>query len=92
MLNSNTNSTVAPILITLSPLLPRCPLPAGGFVGRSVELSKLVQFFFSEEMRQRVFVLIGMGGCGKSQIAFQFFHYYVLLKKDRYVLGPDFPF
>jgi tetratricopeptide (TPR) repeat protein len=64
------------------PPLPRCPLPSQRFTGRAAELLKLERFFFSEdpENDKTIFSLIGMGGCGKSQISFRFTHVFVLKK------------
>jgi hypothetical protein len=63
--------------------LLRCPLPSVKFVGRRDELEKLKQFFASNDPDRKVFALIGMSGCGKSQIGFEFTHNHVLLD-DRY--------
>jgi hypothetical protein len=61
----------------------RCPLPSSKFVGRKDELAKLRRFFGSNGLDRKVFVLIGMGGCGKSQIGFHHMHKHVLVN-ERY--------
>jgi hypothetical protein len=58
--------------------VPRCPLPSPKFIGREKELKNLTDFFSSDGPGPKVFVMKGMGGCGKSQIAFQFFHHHIL--------------
>jgi hypothetical protein len=63
------------------PPLRRCPTASERFTGRKPELLKMARFFFGEEIRKRIFLLVGMGGCGKSQIAFHFFHMHVLKNK-----------
>jgi len=42
------------------------------FIGRKDILDKLRKYFDSESTSQRVFVLHGLGGAGKSQLAFKF--------------------
>src|SRR5271170_5350971 len=52
--------------------LKRCPPPTPFFTGRKDILSQM-HIYFSENLgRRHVFVLHGLGGAGKSQIAFQF--------------------
>jgi hypothetical protein len=80
----NCNNTVVQIIAETrsqtrqTTALPRCPLPSTKFIGREKELKKLTDFFSSDAPGPKVFVMKGMGGCGKSQIAFQFFHRYIL--------------
>ena len=49
-----------------------CPLPVASFTGRKGILDKMRRYFDSDGKLQRVFVLYGLGGSGKSQIAFKF--------------------
>jgi hypothetical protein len=49
-----------------------CPLPVPSFTGRNEILEKMKKYFDSDVEFQRVFVLHGLGGSGKSQIAFKF--------------------
>jgi hypothetical protein len=65
-------------LVDISTHLLRCPLPSTKFVGRGDELDKLQRFFASDELDRKAFALIGMGGCGKSQIGFHHVHHHVL--------------
>ena len=49
-----------------------CPLPVASFTGRNGILDKMRRYFDSHGKSQRVFVLYGLGGSGKSQLAFKF--------------------
>ena len=49
-----------------------CPLPVKSFTGRKEILDKMCQYFDSGQNGQYVFVLYGLGGSGKSQLAFKF--------------------
>jgi predicted alpha/beta-fold hydrolase len=49
-----------------------CPLPVKTFTGRKEILDKMCQYFNSGHNSQHVFVLHGLGGSGKSQLAFKF--------------------
>ena len=49
-----------------------CPLPVKSFIGRKEILDKMCQYFDSCQKGQHVFVLHGLGGSGKSQLAFKF--------------------
>ncbi len=53
-----------------------CPLPVVSFIGRQEVLDKMEQYFDLSTQFQHVFVLHGLGGSGKSQIAFQFIQKY----------------
>ena len=61
-----------------------CPLPVKSFTGQKEILDKMWQYFESDHKSQHVFVLHGLGGAGKSQLAFKFLenaqakHQYVL--------------
>jgi len=49
-----------------------CPSPVASFIGQKDILDKMRSYFNSESMCQRIFVLHGLGGAGKSQLAFKF--------------------
>src|ERR1700722_2048433 len=52
--------------------LRSCPPPTPVFTGRQDILSQMRASFSSDVGRRHVFVLHGLGGAGKSQIAFKF--------------------
>ena len=54
--------------------LRSCPPPTHVFTGRQDILTKMREYFFNDLGKQHVFVLYGLGGAGKSQIAFKFVH------------------
>ena len=49
-----------------------CPSPVKSFTERKEILDKMHQYFNSGHKSQHVFVLHGLGGSGKSQLAFKF--------------------
>jgi predicted alpha/beta-fold hydrolase len=49
-----------------------CPLPVKFFTGRKDIFDKMHQYFDTSSDTQHVFVLHGLGGSGKSQLAFKF--------------------
>ena len=49
-----------------------CPLPVKSFIGRKEILDKIGKYFDTSSKYQHVFVLHGLGGSGKSQLAFKF--------------------
>ena len=49
-----------------------CPPPVASFIGRQDILNRMRKYFDSESACQRLFVLYGLGGAGKSQLAFKF--------------------
>jgi hypothetical protein len=56
-----------------------CPPPTSRFTGRSDILMQLEGYFFPDqpstaEVKQRIYVLYGLGGSGKTQIALKFIH------------------
>jgi hypothetical protein len=53
-------------------VLKKCPLPVKSFIGRKEILDKMCQYFDTTHKGQKVFVLHGLGGAGKSQLAFRF--------------------
>jgi len=58
--------------IGYSQMLKPCPLPVKSFIGRKEILDKMSKYFNSNHNSQHVFVLHGLGGSGKSQLAFKF--------------------
>jgi hypothetical protein len=52
--------------------LKRCPPPTPFFTGRKDILSQMHAYFSDNLGKRHVFVLHGLGGAGKSQIAFKF--------------------
>ncbi|KAK7007364.1 P-loop containing nucleoside triphosphate hydrolase protein, partial [Favolaschia claudopus] len=49
-----------------------CPLAVPTFTGRQENLQEIHQFFDGDQRTRLVFVLHGLGGSGKSQLAFKF--------------------
>jgi len=49
-----------------------CPPPVLSFIGRKDILDKMRSYFDTDCASQRIFVLHGLGGAGKSQLAFKF--------------------
>jgi len=49
-----------------------CPPPVTLFIGRKDILDKMRCYFNSGSAYQRIFVLYGLGGAGKSQLALKF--------------------
>ncbi|KAJ7742901.1 hypothetical protein B0H16DRAFT_1890195 [Mycena metata] len=49
-----------------------CPPPSRIFQGRQAILDKMHQFFDTESGNQHIYVLYGLGGAGKTQIALKF--------------------
>jgi len=51
-----------------------CPHPVASFIGRLDILDKMQRYYDSNPESRHVFVLHGLGGSGKSQLAFKFLH------------------
>ncbi|KAJ7821909.1 hypothetical protein B0H13DRAFT_2291620 [Mycena leptocephala] len=49
-----------------------CPPPSRIFQGRQAILDKMIQFFAQDIGKQHIYVLHGLGGAGKTQIALRF--------------------
>ncbi|KAJ7103892.1 acyl transferase/acyl hydrolase/lysophospholipase [Mycena epipterygia] len=59
--------------VSESPMYARvCPPPTFRFTGRQDILQKMMEYFNTAVGRRHVFLLYGLGGAGKSQIAFKF--------------------
>ena len=54
------------------PRLKHCPPPVDAFTGRQDVLEQMQEFFFNGSRKRHVFVLYGLGGAGKTQIALKF--------------------
>ncbi|KAF8598112.1 FabD/lysophospholipase-like protein [Ceratobasidium sp. AG-I] len=71
-------------IISLKPKRSRighCPPPSRAFTGREDILDQMQDYFFSASpMDRRLFVLCGLGGAGKTQLALKF----VQLHKDKF--------
>lgn len=50
----------------------RCPPPTPLFTGRVEVLAQMRRFFFDKSLKRHAFVLHGLGGAGKTQIACRF--------------------
>ena len=59
-----------------------CPPASRIFHGRRIILESMEQFFASNQSEQQIYVLYGLGGSGKTQIALRFIEEH----KARYVL------
>ncbi|KAJ6472001.1 P-loop containing nucleoside triphosphate hydrolase protein [Mycena sanguinolenta] len=62
------SSTMAQV----SQLLNHCPPPSRNFHGRQTILDAMHQFFIQDTGKQKIYVLHGLGGAGKTQIALKF--------------------
>ena len=54
------------------PELKHCPPPVHTFTGRVDILAQMHECFFNSPLTQHIFVLCGLGGAGKTQIALKF--------------------
>lgn len=54
----------------------RCPVPSAMFTGREDLLELLRTYFFNQSHERHLFVLHGLGGAGKTQLALEFVHRY----------------
>ena len=54
------------------PQLKRCPPSVRTFTGRNDILAQMRECFFTDSRNQRMFLLYGLGGAGKTQIALKF--------------------
>lgn len=55
-----------------APRVKQCPPPSPVFTGWDEPLEQLKKYFWNEQFQQYVFVLHGLGGAGKTQIAHKF--------------------
>ncbi|KAG8724973.1 hypothetical protein FRC12_024249, partial [Ceratobasidium sp. 428] len=63
-LQGSTSRPVAPVKL--------CPPPSPVFTGREQEIQQITSCFFDGSTGRKVFVLHGLGGAGKTQIALRF--------------------
>jgi Cdc6-like AAA superfamily ATPase len=52
--------------------LVRCPPPSQIFQGRQDILEKMAKYFSADPGQRHIYVLYGLGGSGKTQIALKF--------------------
>ncbi|KAJ7645325.1 hypothetical protein B0H17DRAFT_1186945 [Mycena rosella] len=69
-LSMGTPSSLPPTQVTQS--ITKCPPPSRIFHGRQIILDKMQQFFEKDLGKQHIFLLHGLGGSGKTQIALKF--------------------
>ena len=55
-----------------SQLVNHCPPPSRIFHGQRTILDAMHQFFAQDTLKQKIYVLYGLGGAGKTQIALKF--------------------
>ncbi|KAJ7438761.1 hypothetical protein FB451DRAFT_158421 [Mycena latifolia] len=79
--------------VILNPVVPMsdspaylkiCPSPNIHFTGREDILHKMSEYFSTSIGRQHIFVLHGLGGSGKSQIAFKFVEQSTSMPQSRF--------
>jgi hypothetical protein len=58
--------------IGASQVVNQCPPPSRIFQGRQDILDKMNEFFTADKGKQNIYVLHGLGGAGKTQIALKF--------------------
>ncbi|KAJ6471935.1 P-loop containing nucleoside triphosphate hydrolase protein [Mycena sanguinolenta] len=66
--------------VQASRLLNHCPPPSRIFHGRRTVLDAMHHFFAQETGKQKIYVLYGLGGAGKTQIALKFIEEWTHLK------------
>ncbi|KAJ6456940.1 P-loop containing nucleoside triphosphate hydrolase protein, partial [Mycena sanguinolenta] len=59
-------------MVQASQAINHCPPPSKIFHGRRTILDALHQFFADDTRKQKIYVLYGLGGAGKTQIALKF--------------------
>ncbi|KAJ6488940.1 P-loop containing nucleoside triphosphate hydrolase protein [Mycena sanguinolenta] len=69
---NNVHPVSAPALVYVSESVGHCPPPSRNFHGRQDILKAMHQFFAQDVQKQKVYVLYGLGGTGKTQIALKF--------------------
>ncbi|KAJ7257645.1 hypothetical protein C8J57DRAFT_1721026 [Mycena rebaudengoi] len=57
---------------TLKSITNNCPLPSRIFHGRQIVLDRMHSYFLQDFGKQKIFLLHGLGGAGKTQIALKF--------------------
>ncbi|KAF8133603.1 hypothetical protein K438DRAFT_1739049 [Mycena galopus ATCC 62051] len=64
-----TNIHPSPAVVQASQVLNHCPPPSKNFQGRQAILNEMHQFFAQVAGAEHIYVLYGLGGAGKTQIA-----------------------
>ncbi|KAF8190577.1 P-loop containing nucleoside triphosphate hydrolase protein [Mycena galopus ATCC 62051] len=67
-----TNMHPSPAVVQASQVFNHCPPPSRNFQGQQQILKTMHQFFAENTGRQHIYVLYGLGGAGKTQIALKF--------------------
>ncbi|KAF8144913.1 P-loop containing nucleoside triphosphate hydrolase protein [Mycena galopus ATCC 62051] len=62
----------SPAVVQASQVFNHCPPPSRNFQGQQQILKTMHQFFAENTGRQHIYVLYGLGGAGKTQIALKF--------------------
>jgi hypothetical protein len=62
----------SPAVVQAAQVLNHCPPPSRIFHGRRVILDAMHHFFSENIQEQHIYVLYGLGGSGKTQIALKF--------------------
>ncbi|KAF8144893.1 P-loop containing nucleoside triphosphate hydrolase protein [Mycena galopus ATCC 62051] len=62
----------SPAVVYTAQVLNHCPPPSRIFHGRQAILNAMHQFFAQDSHEQHIYVLYGLGGAGKTQIALRF--------------------
>ena len=62
----------SPAVVQASQAINHCPPPSQIFHGRQAILDSMHQFFARDTGKQKRYVLYGLGGAGKTQIALKF--------------------
>ncbi|KAF8179777.1 hypothetical protein K438DRAFT_1603511 [Mycena galopus ATCC 62051] len=70
----------SPAVVQASQVLNHCPPPSKNFQGRQAILNEMHQFFAQVTGAEHIYVLYGLGGAGKTQIALK-----VIADSTRYV-------
>ncbi|KAG8713433.1 hypothetical protein FRC11_012167 [Ceratobasidium sp. 423] len=79
------NGNIIVIRQNLQPI-GRCPPPSLSFTGREDILESLREYFFDHHRDRHIYVLYGLGGAGKTQIALAFIHRHKKLFWDVFLI------
>ncbi|KAJ6517585.1 hypothetical protein DFH09DRAFT_1195270 [Mycena vulgaris] len=60
------------LVLQMPPCINNCPPPTRIFHGRQTILDKINQYFMQSKGVQKIFLLYGLGGAGKTQISLKF--------------------
>ena len=70
--NITMNMVQSPNVVQDPQLVNQCPPASRIFYGRRAILDATHQFFAQDMQKQKIYVLYGLGGAGKTQIALKF--------------------